>query len=112
MSNLLFLQDIKGFTARKLYVIAEDKAILFETRIEDKKTFVNELIGIEAVKTIYREKKRVIKVLPKIDYSYLKGWIYGHNVEIKNKKGKITQVRQYASDFRKNKILVKKIYER
>ena len=108
--SLLFLRDIKGFVGRKLFILEEDRAVLIETRIDDKKTFVNELSGIEAVKTIYREKKRVVKVFPKIDESCLDGWVYGVNVQIKNKKGQVSQIRQYASNFNGKKKLVKKIY--
>ena len=112
--ELWFLSDIKGFTARKIYIgtckiCKEDVAILIETRKEDKKTFINEFKGIEAVKTIYREKKRKVTVVPNIKTNCLYGWVYGINTQIKNKKGVITQVRQYASDFKGNKKLVKKI---
>ena len=112
--NFYFLKDIKGFTARKIYVgkcrICGDYAvILFETRIKDNIVFVNQLNGIEAVKTLYREKKRIVSVFPDIKDNGLYGWIYGHNVQIKNKKGIVTQIRQYASDFKGNKSLVKKI---
>lgn len=112
--DLWFLSDIKGFTARKIYVgvckvCKEDVAVLIETRIEDKKTFINEFKGIEAVKTIYREKKRKVTVIPNIKANCLYGWVYGVNTQIKNKKGKVTQIRQYASDFKGNKTLVKKL---
>jgi len=107
--DLIFLSDVKGFTGRKLYVKTQDDCVLIETRIEDKKQFVNILKGIEAVKTIYREKKRMVKLLPKIDYAYLRGWIYGVNKEIKNKKGETSQIRQYASNFWGKKKLIKKI---
>lgn len=109
-----FLQDIKGFTARKLYISKceycdEEYALLVEKRIEDNKVFSNKLKGIEAVKTIYREKKRKVAVFPNIKSDSLFGWIYGVNVEIKNKKGKTTQIRQYSADFNGNKKLVKKM---
>lgn len=110
--DLWFLADIKGFTARKIYIgicekCKEDLAVLIETRICDKKVFINELKGIEAVKTIYREKKRKLVTLPNIKANCLYGWVYGVNVEIKNKKGKVTQIRQYASDFKNQKSLIK-----
>lgn len=113
--TLLFLQDIKNFTARKLFIaqcpVCRDYiAVLTEKRTTDNKVFVDEFRGIEAVKTIYREKKRAVSVLPDIQSDNLFGWIYGVNVEIKNKKGKIVQIRQYASDFANNKTLVKRIY--
>lgn len=115
--DIWFLADIKNFTARKLYkakcpVCNEDIILLIEKRISDDKIFINKINGIEAVKTLYRENKRKLQVFPERKIDNLYGWIYGVNVEIKNKKGNITQIRQYSSDFNKNKMLVRKIYER
>ena len=109
-----FLKDIKNFTARKIFIskcsnCREVIAILTEKRISDNKIFINFTKGIEAVKTIYRERKRAIQIFPDIKINSLYGWVYGHNVQIKNKKGEITQIRQYASDFKGNKFLTKKI---
>lgn len=115
--NVWFLQDIKGFTARKIFIgncpkCKNDVAVLFEKRIEDNKDFINSLTGIEAVKTIYREKKRKVAAFPNIQTSSLYGWIYGVNVQIKNKKGQVVQVRQYACDFKTNKKqLTKTLYK-
>ena len=111
----MFLKDIKNFTARKMYiakcpVCKEYLAVICEKRIEDGKVFIDEYKGIEALKNIYREKKRVVSVLPDVQANNLFGWVYGINKEIKNKKGKIVQIRQYASDFAANKKLVKRIY--
>ncbi len=113
--ELWILKDIKGFTARKLYtakcdVCNDDVVLLIETRLNDGKVFTNNYNGIEAVKTMYREKKRRITCVPKIDYNNLYGWIHGVNVEIKNKKGEVKQVRQYSSDFFGNKKLAKKLF--
>lgn len=112
--ELWFLKDFKGYTARKLYigkcnVCGDDVALQIMTSTNTGQTYYNLYNGIEAVKVIYREKKRKIAVFPKILSGELFGWIYGKNVEIKNKKGKVTQIRQYASDFNGNKTLVKKI---
>ena len=112
VGDLWFLADIKGFTARKIYIgtckkCKEDVVVLLETRIDDKKVFINQFKGIEAIKTIYREKKRKVAAFPNIKTNCLYGWVYGVNVEIKNKKGKTTQIRQYASDFKGKKALVK-----
>lgn len=115
IGDLWFLSDIKGFTARKLYIgtckkCDEEYAVLIETRVSDNKTFVNKLKGIEAVKTMYREKKRKLMTFPRIKSSNLYGWIYGHNVQIRNKKGKVTQIRQYSSDFYGQKELTKSLF--
>lgn len=112
--ELWILKDIKGFTARKLYtakcnICGDDIALLVEKRINDGKIFTNNFNGIEAVKVLYREKKRKIVCLPKIEYNNLYGWIYGVNTEIRNKKGETTQIRQYSSDFYGNKKLAKQI---
>lgn len=110
------LNDIEGFTARKLYKAKcpkckEDVVTLIEKRVSDNKIFVNaNITGIEAVKTIYREKKRISAALPNIKSDSLFGWVYGHNVEIRNKNKQVTQVRQYAADFSGNKKLTKKVY--
>ena len=113
--DVWFLKDVKGFTARKMFighcsVCDNDVAILIETRLEDKKTFINKLNGIEALKTIFREKKRKVAVVPDIKTDSLFGWVYGVNKEIKNKQGKVTQVRQYACSLDNNKkVLIKQI---
>ena len=112
--ELCFLKDIKGFTARKILITKCDNCkeiitILTEKRISDNKIFINFSKGINAVKTIYRERKRIVQMFPDIKLNSLYGWVYGHNVQIKNKKGEVTQIRQYGSDFRGNRELVKKI---
>lgn len=103
--ELWILQDFKGFTARKLLIgkcniCGDDVCLQIMKSTDTNKTYYNLYTGIEAVKTIYREKKRKIAVFPDIQTSSLYGWIYGVNVEIKNKKGQVVQVRQYACDFR------------
>lgn len=113
--EIWFLKDIKDFTLRKLYkskcsICGEDIVILIEKRLSDEKLFINTIRGIEAVKTIYRENKRKLQVFPEIKTDNLFGWIYGLNIEIKNKKGEITQIRQYSSDFNNNKELIRQYY--
>lgn len=110
--DLWLLADIKGFTSRKIYIGRCNKckneiALLIETRTSDKKVFANQFKGLEAIKTIYREKKRKVATIPNIKTNCLYGFVYGVNIAIKNKKGEITQIRQYASDFKGNKSLVK-----
>ena len=113
--NLWILQDFKGFTKRKLFIgkckICGDEVCLqIMTNIESGITYHNLYTGIEAVKTIYREKKRISAALPNIKSDSLFGWVYGHNVEIRNKNKQVTQVRHYAADFSGNKKLTKKVY--
>lgn len=79
------------------------------TNVDNGKTYYNLYNGIEAVKIIYREKKKKLAVFPNIKTHCLYGWVYGVNVEIKNKNGCTTQIRQYAKNFDGIKQLVKKI---
>lgn len=115
ISEVWLLQDIKGFTARKLCkgkcpVCGDDVVTLIEKRINDEQIFINLLTGIEAVKTIYREKKRRVFEVPGAKSDNLYGWIYGRNIEIRNKNKEVTMIRQYSSDFYGKKTISKKIF--
>jgi len=110
--EIWFLKDIKGFGARKLYAgkcphCKDDVALLVEKRTDDGKIFCNNLTKIEAVKALYREKKRIKKVFKGVKSTFLYDWIYGQNVEIKNKHGKVIQIRQYSSNFKGQRIPVR-----
>lgn len=101
------LEDIEGFKDRILIigickVCEKEIAMLVETRKADDKPFIDSYHDIEAVKVIKREKKRLKNKVIETDTRYYK-WIYGKNVEIKNKNGKVVQIRQYACDYRTNK---------
>lgn len=114
--DLWILQDIKGYVNRKMFVgkcpvCADDVCLQIETSLNTGKTYVNLYNGIEAVKTLYREKKRKVSVLPSFAPGDLLGWIYGKNVEIKNKNKEVVQIRQYATCLKNgNSKLVKKIF--
>lgn len=109
------LKDIKDFEARKLVIGYCSKchrpvASIYEKRISDKVIFSKEnLSGNDAVKLISKETKRMLCKYYKIETNSLNGWVYGINTELKNKKGKTTQIRQYSADFRGNKKIIKKI---
>ena len=114
-SDLWILEDFKGYTKRKLFVskcsvCGDDVCFQVMTSTKDNRRYENLYTGIEAVKTIYREKKRRVFLLPDVSSDKLYGWIYGVNAEIKNKKKEITQIRQYLSDFSGNKNLIKKMF--
>lgn len=101
------LEDIEGFTDRILItgicrVCEKEIAMLVETRKTDNKPFFDSYHDIEAVKVIKREKKRIKNKIIEADTKYFK-WIYGKNIEIKNRSGKTVQIRQYACDYRSNK---------
>ncbi len=103
--ELWILQDIKGYTARKLLigkckVCGDDVCLQIMTSTDTGKTYYNLYTGIEAVKTLYREKKRKIAELPCIQTCALYGWVYGINTPVKNKKGAVVKVRQYAKSFK------------
>lgn len=114
-AEMWILKDIKDFEARKLIIGNCSKChrpvvTLTEKRIEDGKIFTNENItGNNAIRRIKAEEKRMLCKYYKIPTSSLTGWVYGINTEIKNKKGQVTQVRQYSSDFNGKKKLVKRI---
>ena len=103
--DVWFLKDIKDFTARKLFYGKCPKChypviALYEKRISDGRVFINENIrGKHAVNTLCREQKRIISKVPNIKIDGLYGWIYGQNIQIKNKNGQVVKIRQYAADF-------------
>ena len=114
LAELWFLEDFKGYTKRKLLVgkckiCGDDVALQIMTNVDNNKTYHNLYNGLEAVKIIYREKKKKLAVFPNIKTSSLYGWVYGVNIEIKNKNGDIRQIRQYAKNFEGNKQLVKQL---
>ena len=107
------LKDIPNFYSRKLVIANCPKCrklqlALIEKREKDKKVFVNKIADKNVSKVLLNEKNRLLcRYFDVKDDSF--GWIYGVNKEIKNKNGKITQIRQYASDFNGNKTLIKKV---
>jgi len=78
----------------------DDIVILSETRISDNKTFTNVFRGIDTAKITYREQKRKLTVVPLVQTETLFGWVYGQNVQIKNKKGKVIKLRQYSHSLK------------
>lgn len=113
--ELMILKDNKDFTKRKLFSAICKHCLnpvvtLSETRKSDEKVFINENItGKKALQILTNEQKRVLSRIKGVSKNNLYGWVYGVNVQIKNRKGVVTQVRQYASDFRGNKKILKKI---
>ena len=114
--ELWILKDIKGFTKRKLLlgkcpICGDDVCLEVQTNTKSNKTFSNLYTGIEAVKTIYRAKKLKLAMIPTIKYDALQNWVYGKNSQIKNRQGKVTQIRQYASNYQTDEqTLIKTIY--
>lgn len=101
--EVLELKDIKNFYQRYLVISRCRKcfvniAVLYEVRKSDNKIFTDRYAGIEADKIIKREHGRLKKKKVFSD-KYFTGWVYGRNIEIKNKQGNVTKVRQYACDF-------------
>lgn len=98
------LKNIPNFTNRSLTfgycpVCHMPNLLLAETRLSDNKTFIDKNIkGADAVKTLAREKRRIISKLFKLTKQELTGFIYGINKEIKHKK--ITKIKQYSCDLK------------
>lgn len=95
------LKDIKNFSDRLLLIgvcknCNSRIVALVERRNSDKKVFIDSFVGAEALKVIKLEKKRIKNKTLKHKYN---GFVYGKNKEIRNKKGDVTQIRQYASDY-------------
>ncbi len=113
--EIWILQDYNGFSQRKIYTgkclnCTDDVVFLYQKRINDKKEFGTTLTGIEAVKCLYREKKRIVAKIQHIKSAQVHQWIYGTNVEIRDKSGKVIKTRQYSTDFKTGaKVLIKEI---
>lgn len=113
-SDVWFLKDIEQFTERMMLIGrcagACKKLIvtLIEIRKADNVPFVNTISGKKAEMVKKREKKRIRYTLSSLNHKS-SGWQYGVNIGIKNKKGDVTQIRQYSSDFNGKKKLVKTI---
>ena len=113
--RIWLLQDIKGFTDRELFISRCNKCkqisvVLKEKRTSDNKIFINKInCEKNALRTLTRESRRVIREIVDVDFRSLNGWVYGTNVEIRNKKNQVVQIRQYSTDFNQNKHLIKKI---
>lgn len=115
-----YLKDIEQFTYRSLLLGKvqdsktkkfKDIATLIEVRKADNMPFVNNLSGTQAARVARIEKKRIDFTLSDLRNSRKsKSWIFGVNVEIRNKSKDVTQIRQYAADWHNKKKLVKKIY--
>ena len=106
--DLWLLGDIKGFTARKLLhgicpICKRSVVTLIQKRTSDGKIFKTENIkGLSAIKTNYRERKRLKLKFANINNTNMFGYVYGENKEIRNKKNEVTQIRQYRCDFKSN----------
>lgn len=99
------LEDIANFSERLLIIgvcrACNSKLVsLVEIRNSDKKVFIDSFAGIEATNVIKRERKRLKN--KNLNHKY-NGFVYGKNKEIRNKKGEVTQIRQYASDYKTGK---------
>lgn len=111
--EVLELDEIENFTSRVLLKSVckscNSKLVsLVETRKADNKVFIDSFFGSDVQKVIKRERKRIKNKIQAHKYN---GFVYGKNKEIRNKKGEVTQIRQYASDYTTGKqSIVKKIF--
>lgn len=107
------LKDLPEFYNRILIIgkcnaCFEDIASLIEIRKSDDKVFIDSYYGDNAIKIIAREKRRIKnKFSSGHNYS---SFVYGINKEIRNKKGEVIKIRQYATDYlTSTKTLIKTI---
>lgn len=113
-ATILYLKDIKDFTKRKIITARCEHChnvvlTLSETRISDGKVFINEdIYGNRAKSILVREKNNIIDTSQIKDCSRAR-WVYGQNVQIRNKKGQVTQIRQYSKDFISGKRTLEKV---
>lgn len=108
-----FLKDFNGFIERFLLfgvccVCNQTVVVRVQVREQDDKPFVSIDVGKKAEGILNSEKNRLLYSSANLNY-VASDWVFGVNIEIKNKQGIITQIRQYASDFFGNKKLLKKI---
>lgn len=103
-----FLEDIKGFTERKLYIFSyftgkKEKCItvLYEKNKLSGEVFQQKDVGQKALDTISREQVRKLYTSDDIKIQKGKpfGWVYGENIEIHDKKGNVIAIKQNACDF-------------
>jgi hypothetical protein len=66
-------------------------------------------VSSKANRMLKRERKNIIN-LQNLVMRNTCGLCYGINKAIRNKKGEITQIRQYACDFNSKRDLIKKVY--
>lgn len=112
--DIWFLLDKDNKTKRKLYLancpICNKEMVLYSFIDSNGQTFEKYYYSGGAIKIKERLKKEVTSTMLgfKTKYKMPFGFKYGVNKEIK-KNGKVVGVKQYASDFWGNKILVKKL---
>lgn len=102
--KIVQLEDIKGFTNRSMKVgtcpkCGDVAVVLMYINTTNNTCYANLYNGIEAVKLLYKENKRVIKSND-INGWTMRRWIYGTNTEIRNKKGEVIKIKQYSTDFK------------
>ena len=104
LSDLFFSQPKKKYTNRVLYYgacpICNEKIVILTQSYNDK-VFTRMFKGDKALDILKKERANVKYTAKDCDRQNIKkaGWDYGVNVQIKNKKGQITQVRQYAKSL-------------
>ena len=113
-TRVYFLAESKKFKNRKLKVgycpvCRTSIAILTEKRKADNEVFSDFYKGERALTIIKKEKKNVLFIIYGQAQKIKDDWTFGINKEIKNRKGEIMEIRQYASNFNGQKELIKTI---
>ncbi len=113
--DIWFFCDEENKIKRKLYLafcpICQKSIALysyFDNKINDYVEKYYYSGGVERIKQKLKSDRTATMLGFKNNYKMPSGFKYGINKEIK-KMGKIVEIRQFASDFEGNKILVKKI---
>lgn len=112
--DIWFLERTTDFHERKLLLgkTKKNKTVvsLIEKRIIDSKVFIDTQCGSKAERIIHIERNRILYtrqevLLSKKGKPY--GWVYGENLEIRDKKGKVTAIKQQACDYFGQKEVIK-----
>lgn len=105
-SEVWFLSDLDDFTNRKIFkfinpVNNKVHIILSETHIDTKKTYLQKSSGKYALKTLEREKVRLLYTSYDIVIEKAKpfGLCYGENKEIHDRNGKVIRTEISRCDF-------------
>ena len=114
LQSLNSIKPEKMFNERRLLVgkcpVCKQEVVkLNETRVCDRKEFVQIESGANADRIKKIEKKRIIYTRNNCPKGKLTGFVYGENTEVHGKGGRVTALRQRSCDWDNQKVLVKEI---
>ena len=106
--DIWFLKDNSLYKKRvilfaKCSICNKELIVLKQIRVLDNKKITTFLKGKEIKNKLKNFKKEIVYTLSEQDRNRfsnkMAGWSYGINKEIKNKNGKVVQVRQYSKSL-------------